>query len=337
MKNFTALSFAAAALAGAVALPHCSSSSSSSSRNENVADASVSTTGEAGSGDRGDGADAPASDAKVPVDGGDPHAGPPPGPTAEESEPNGGEFDDAGVPRTNAMTTPGTMTGAIDPADDADLFTLKLSPGELWYWRLGPDGSSLYTPHLAVFDTAANNLNPTQIVRGGEAGEVSLQHFVLRPGKFAVAVRDARNVPSSSSQYAGDAQIKYVLYAYKDAATPTPVTLPQTVTGALTQVSSVALYSFKATKNQNVEIVLRAARKQPASELDSRMSLFNATSKTAVLTNDNAGTSKDSEIRGPMPADAEYWIIVENEADMVFDANPSAVPDLSFELEFNLK
>lgn len=334
MKNLTALSFAGAALACAVALPHCSSSSFAP--NENVADASVS--GEAGSGDGGDGADAPASDAKVAVDGGDPHAGPPPGPAAEESEPNGGEFDDAGVPRTNAMTTPGTMTGAIDPADDADLFTLKLSPGELWYWRVGSEGSSLYTPHLAVFDTAANNLNPTQIVRGGvSGGEVSLQHFVLRPGKFAAAVRDARNVPSSSSQHVGDAQTKYVLYAYKDTPSPTTVTLPQTVTGALTKVSAVALYSFKATKNQNVEIVLRAARRQPASELDSRMSLFNATSKTAVLTNDNAGASKDSEIRGPMPADAEYWIIVENEADMVFGASASALPDLSFEIDFNLK
>lgn len=322
-----ALAFAALALALPIA--HCSSSSSSP---DSVADASLKPAGDGGVATEA----ATSGDSATGVDGGDPHAKPPPGPKATESEPNGGAFDDAGAPQTNAMTLPGTMIGAIEPADDADLFTLKLSPGELWYWRLGVEGDSLYTPHLTVFDIAPNNLNPTQLVRAGETSvEVSLQHVVLRPGQFVAALRDARNVPSSSSQHVGDPSDKYVLYAYKDTPQPTPVTLPQTVTGALSRVSSVALYSFKATKDQNVEIVLRAARKQPASTLDSRMSLFNATSKTAVLTNDNAGASKDSEIRGPMPATAEYWVIVENEADVVFDVGAS--PDLSFEIDFNLK
>jgi hypothetical protein len=104
----------------------------------------------------------------------------------------------------------------------------------------------------------------------------------------------------------------------------------------LATVSSVALYSFTTTKGTNVEIVVKAARKSPPSELDSRMTLWNASNKTAVLTNDNAGgATKDSEIRGPMPTDGEYYVVLENEADMVFD--PSATPDLSYEIELTVK
>ena len=38
------------------------------------------------------------------------------------------------------------------------------------------------------------------LVKAGAASVVpTLEHFVLRPGKFVAAVRDARNVPASSS------------------------------------------------------------------------------------------------------------------------------------------
>ena len=67
------------------------------------------------------------------------------------------------------------------------------------------------------------------------------------------------------------------------------------MTGSLATVSSVAIYSFSTTKNTNVEIVVRAARKSPPSELDSRMTLWSAATKTAVLTNDNATNVDNGE------------------------------------------
>lgn len=264
-------------------------------------------------------------------------SGEPAGPVLSESEPNGGELGAGGEPETNAMTVPGSMRGAIDPADDADIFTVGVKPGELWRYTLRGESGSAYVPHVTVFDTAENNLNPTQLAKAAAKGyDVTLEHFVLRPGKFVAAVRDARNVPAASSEHAGGSDVKYTLAAQKVALTPTPVTLPATVSGDLPSVSSVAVFSFSTTKNTELEIVLKAARKSAPSELDSRMSLFHVGTKKAILTNDNAGgATKDSEIRGPMPEDGEYYVIVENEADMLFE--PGNTPDLSFDLEFSLK
>lgn len=322
-------------LLATLAFASCSSSSSSDP-------APASDDGGRASNDGGE----PAADGASATDGGagtdaatppeDP-TGTPPGPSAKESEPNGGANDDAGVPQTNTMTIPGTMTGAIDPADDSDIFKLDFAPGDLWFFRIAADNGAPYVPHLTVFDIAPSNLNPTRLVKAASASvDAPLPCFVLRPGTFVAAVRDARNVPSASSAHAGGPTDKYVLKAWKTTPVPTPVSLPSTVSGALKNVSALAFYSFTTTKNTNVEIVLKAARKASPSALDSRMSLFHAASKTAILTNDNAGgTTTDSEIRGPMPMDGEYWVIVENEAAMTFD--PSATPDLSYTIDFNLK
>lgn len=322
------------------ALANCSSSDSSVAAEPGEADAASVGT-DAGRGDSAitgfdggsDGASADAvAEASANADGAstDAQTAQDAGPPQAEMEPNDGLFDDAGVPETNSMALPGTMLGAIDPADDADLFTLQLAPGDLWEWELAGGQSSPYVPHLTVFDIAPSNLNPTQLVKAQSSLPVTLDHFVLHSGQFIAAVRDARNVPSATSQHVGAAADRYVLVAKKITPQPTALSLPQTVSGALSSVSAVAIYSFHAAKDTNVDIVLKAARKSTPSALNSRMSLFNATSKTAILTNDNAGASTDSEIHGPMPADADYWVIVENEADMIFD--PAAIPDLSFDL-----
>ena len=42
------------------------------------------------------------------------------------------------------------MTGAIDPADDIDIFSVKPAAGELWEWKLAPKGTAL-APHVTVF------------------------------------------------------------------------------------------------------------------------------------------------------------------------------------------
>jgi len=323
-------------LLATLAFASCSSSSSSDSTAGSGVDAGLANDDAgvtpADGGSSGD--DAAKGDAATEPE--DP-TGTPPGPSENESEPNGGANDDAGVPQTNTMTIPGTMSGAIDPADDADIFKLDFAPGDLWFFRIAADTGAPYVPHLTVFDIAPSNLNPTRLVKAASASvDAPLPCFVLRPGTFVAAVRDARNVPSASSAHAGGPTDKYVLKAWKTTPVPTAVSLPSSVSGALKSFSALAFYSFTTTKNTNVEIVLKAARKAKPSALDSRMTLFHAASKTAILTNDNAGgTTTDSEIRGPMPMDGEYWVIVENEAAMVYD--PASVPDLSYTIDFNLK
>ena len=84
-----------------------------------------------------------------------------------------------------------------------------------------------------------------------------------------------------------------------------------------------------------VKIVVNAQRKMPASALDSRLSLFNDTSKTNVLTNaDASGSTTDSEITGPLPASGTYFVILENEAAMTYAAG--SIPDLSFAIDFSI-
>src|SRR5687767_9588435 len=67
----------------------------------------------------------------------------------QEKEPNNG----SSATDVQKMTIPGAMTGAIDPANDADIFSVTPSAGELWEWKLAPTGADL-APHLTVFDSA---------------------------------------------------------------------------------------------------------------------------------------------------------------------------------------
>ncbi|MEO6574840.1 MAG: hypothetical protein ABIP89_13430, partial [Polyangiaceae bacterium] len=230
---------------------------------------------------------------------------------------------------------PGSMLGAIDPADDIDIFTVPLAAGELWSWQIVSDGST-FVPHLTIFDTAPSNLNPTVLVVGANASEMAhLDHFVLGAGSFVAAVRDGRNVPAGTSQHAGGPTVTYRLAGTKVAPAPAPVTFPSTVPGSLKYVSNIALYSFAGTAGMKVKIVVNAQRKMPASALDSRLSLFNDTSKTNVLTNaDASGSTTDSEIMGPLPASGTYFVILENEAAMTYAAG--SIPDLSYTIDFSI-
>lgn len=307
---------------GLAALASCSSDSPSAAASPNDGGASDATSATEDGG-KEDGASGDSGEVE--------------GPAQDEAEPNGGALGAGGKPETNAMTVPGSMRGAIDPADDADIFAVALSPGEMWRYTIEAQSGATYAPHLTVFDTKENNLNPTQLVKAKAGNTVAtLEHFVLRSGEFVAAVRDARNVPATSSSHVGGSDTRYRFAAKRITPQPKKVTLPETVTGQLATVASVALFSFTTTKNTNVEIVVKAARKSSPSDLDSRLSLFHAASKTAVLTNDNAGgVTSDSEIRGPMPLDGEYYVILENEADMIFE--PANVPDLSYEISFTLQ
>jgi len=241
---------------------------------------------------------------------------------ATESEPNNGTT----TTEVNAMVLPGTMNGKIDPADDVDIFSLALAPGELWEWSLAPTGADL-APHLAVFDTSPSSRNPTALVAGTVGAALPLQHFVLNAGTFVAAVRDARNVPTKTGK--GGPTFGYALTGRKKALAPVAVTFPSTTSGRLSSLGAVAVYAFSTTNGKGYDVILRAKRKASPSTLDSRMSLFEVAGKRTLITNDNAGTSTDSQFGGDAPLTGLHYVIVDNEGT---DAT-----DLSYELELSLR
>jgi hypothetical protein len=242
--------------------------------------------------------------------------------SATEVEPNDGQPADA----IGQMTIPGEMKGSIDPANDIDIFAVKPSPGELWEWTLAPSGAAL-APHLTLFDTAADNMNPTVLASGAASATAKLEHFVLHGGSFVAAVRDARNVPSPQGH--GGPTFGYTLTARRMTRAPVPVSLPGTKSGKLASLSSVDLYEFTGNQGTGFDIVLRAKRKAGSSTLDSRMSLFDATGKVGLLTNDDAAGTTDSEIGGTLPRTGRYVVIVENEG--------TDGADLSYEIELSVR
>src|SRR5262249_51904573 len=151
-------------------------------------------------------------------------------PTATEKEPNDGDTET----EIGTMALPSIMSGAIDPANDSDIFSVSPAPGELWEWTLQPKGADL-PPHLTIFDTAPDNTNPSVLAKGAAGETITLQQFVLGTGTFVAAVRDARNVPNASGK--GGPSYGYALTAKKKTVQPMPVTFPSTKTGTLASLS----------------------------------------------------------------------------------------------------
>lgn len=242
-----------------------------------------------------------------------------PGTIADEVEPNNGTT----ATELGTMALPGTMNGKIDPANDVDIFSIKLAPGDFWEWTATPASADL-APHVIVFDSAGG-LNPTVVGFANAGAPATLQHFVLRTGTFVVGMRDARNVGADGGK--GGPTYGYSLVAKRKTPAPVAVTFPSTKTGKLASVGSVDLYTFTGTNGKGWDIIIRAARKAVPSSLDSRLSLFDLTAKKAIITNDNASAStSDSQIGGDDAAPSTYLVIVENEGK---DGS-----DLSYEIEF---
>jgi hypothetical protein len=239
-----------------------------------------------------------------------------------EQEPNGGatetEFD--------PFSPPGAIAGSIDPANDIDILGFEPRPGDVIVWRLSAEGGAL-APHLAIFEAA--DVVPDMVAIGAPGSIIEQEQLVLAGGRWYAAIRDARNVPDPSG--AGGPGYRWLLEARAESREPTPVSFPSTVEGSLAHPFAVALYKFSADADFAFDIDLRAERKSPASDMDSRMSLFNATAGQWVITNDDQSReTTDSHIGGDgLPAAGEHWILVENVA-------PEAV-DLSFELALTLR
>jgi hypothetical protein len=274
-------------------------------------DDAVAPRSDAGAAAEADAATEPKPDASVALDAAMP--------TAQEMEPNNGQPETA----VNALSIPGAIRGTIDPADDIDVFSIDVKPGEYWEWRAEPTAD--LSPLITMFDTAPNSLNPTALGWADAGASAVLQHFALRPGKFVVAMRDARN--RAPSQKKGGPSFGYTLRAARGTLASKPVTFPSTMSGKLTSVGSIDTYAFTTTKGKGWDIVVKAQRKSTPSTLDARISLFDVAGNRAIITNDNVSQSiTDSQIGSNDALSGAYLVIVENEG-----TNPA---DLSYEIEF---
>lgn len=247
-----------------------------------------------------------------------------------EQEPNNGNP----ATQVQAMTIPGTMIGAIDPANDVDIFRVMPAAGELWEWKVAPTGADL-EPHIAVFDTAPDNLNPTVLAKAGAGQSATIQHFVLggdgagdAGAAWVAAIRDARNVPTASGK--GGPTYGYRFTAKKLTVSPTVMNVGEKKTGTLASLSSIALYSFKLTQTTGLDVIITADRKASPSTLDSRLSIFDAAKKKSIGTNaDLDNTTTDSQLGGDAIPAGTYIIVLENEGT---DAT-----DLSYEVEIKAR
>lgn len=260
-----------------------------------------------------------------------------PGEAGSDSAPGTDAGDDAGEPLTTAtevepnnatpeigsMKLPGVMNGKIDPVADVDVFAVDLVPGEFWEWSAAPTGADL-APHLTVFDSAKNSMNPIVVGYAAAGKPALLQHFVLRSGTFLMVMRDARNVPAPGTK--GGPTYGYAVTGKRGTPKPVAVTFPSTKAGKLAGVGAEDFYVFTSTAGKGFDVVVNADRKNPRSTLDSRLSIFDLTKKSAIGTNDNAAGTTDSQLGSPDPLSGSFLVIVDNEG--------KDESDLSYEIEF---
>jgi hypothetical protein len=239
--------------------------------------------------------------------------------TATEVEPNNGSTKT----EFGTMKLPGVMNGKIDPVADVDLFAVDLVPGDFWEWSAAPTGADL-APHITVFDIATDAMNPTVVGYAAAGQPAKLQHFVLRPGTFLMGMRDARNIPAPGTK--GGPTFGYAVTGKRGTPKPVSVTFPMTKTGKLASVGAEDFYTFTGTGGKGFDIVINADRKLPRSTLDSRISLFDLTAKKAIITNDNAAGTTDSQVGSADPLPGTYLVIVDNEG--------KDETDLSYEIQF---
>jgi hypothetical protein len=242
---------------------------------------------------------------------------------ANEVEPNGG----TPVTAVNAMVLPGTMNGKIDPANDVDIFSIQLAPGDFWEWTATPTSADL-APHLIIFDTNSAGMNPTVAGFAAAGSTAKVQHFVLSAGTFVAGMRDARNVPTATGK--GGPTYGYALTGKRATPAPIAVTFPVIKQGKLASIGSVDLYTFTGTGGKGFDVFVRAPN--VASTIDSRLSIFDIPAKTVIGINDDVASTpdnRDTQLGGASPANSTYMVVVENEG--------TNGADLSYEIEFKLR
>lgn len=240
----------------------------------------------------------------------------------EEVEPNNGGT----VTEFNMVSLPVLSSGAIAVANDVDIFGVNLTEGELLRWTIAADDQNL-APHLAI--TEASNTRPVTLAYGATGATQTFHHFAMKSGLHYLIVRDARNVPAADTQNAGDPSARYALTSTVATITPTQVTIPSRISHTLPHVFELGYFSFSLAQASDLKIEVFAQRKVPASDVDSRLTLYYQTGGEWLITNDNPELDQqDSLVTGMLPA-GEYRVVIDN-------VNPDAV-DLSFEADFSLQ
>ena len=240
----------------------------------------------------------------------------------EEVEPNNGGT----ATEFNMVSVPVLSSGAIAVADDVDIFGVNLTAGELLRWTIASEDQNL-APHLAISE--ASNMRPVTLAFGATGATQTFHHFAMKTGLHYLIVRDARNVPAADSQNAGDPSARYALTSAAATITPTQVTIPSRISHSLPHVFELGYFSFSLAQSSDVKIEVFAQRKVPASDVDSRLTLYYQTGGEWLITNDNPELDQqDSLVTGMLPA-GEYRVVIDN-------VNPDAV-DLSFEADFSLQ
>lgn len=241
-----------------------------------------------------------------------------------EMEPNNA----ATATEVNTFAPPAVMTGSVDPADDLDVLRVELVAGQVWRWELSP-GAAVLAPHLGI--TRDGDTTPRMVATAAAGGSAVQEHFVLETGAYFVIVRDARNVPASSSQHVGSAQHSWRLDARPLDRAPTTVTVPSTIPGTLACASCLAAFAFSGTMGTGFDITVTAQRLAQPSDLDTRLSLYDVTAGRWLITNDDdmAQGTLDSRVGGMFPTTGDYVAILDNVT--------VAPARLAFEVAFTLR
>jgi hypothetical protein len=228
--------------------------------------------------------------------------------TVTESEPNDGKT----ATEFNAITVPSVISGTIGTAGDADVFSFSAQAGD----RLTVQASSLDAAqlHLAVFGDAALNV-PAAVNAFGNGKDAFAEYYVLKSGTYYIALRDRRNVGSNPAGVGGPT-FGYTITVAPLSRAPQAITVGQSKTDQITPAGTVRVYAFSAKKDDQLELRAKAKALTPASDVDTRLSLFHPGQKAWLGTNDNPSLSEtDSLLQGKMPFTGTYHVVVENVAD----------------------
>lgn len=241
--------------------------------------------------------------------------------TTSEQEPNNG----ATSTEYNAVQVPALVKGTIGTAGDMDLFGVTLQAGERLSMTLRSDGN--LQPHLTIFDPAGKlptALNP------GPGAEVLVEYYALESAPLIIGVRDRRNI-GSGSQNVGDPSFTYTLSLTPLTRPPISASIAGQHSSSLSPAGTVRVFAFTASASDDLTLQVLAKQLTPASDVDSRLSLFHPANKAWLGTNDDQTPgSGDSLIQGAVPFDGTYHAIVENESDVIG-------ADLSFTLKIDKK
>lgn len=221
----------------------------------------------------------------------------------DENEPNNGSTET----EYEHVTIPVAMRGAVDPADDIELLGFSATAGNRLVVSVNTGG--VLQPHLAVFGT--QDLNVPAAVSVG-TGNVMAEYYVLKGGSYFIALRDQRNVGSSS--HVGGPTFTWTLSAQPLVRDPVPAVVGGDTPLTLAPLGTIGVFSFEGQAEQNVSITVLARRLSPPSHVDPRLSLFFPDQQLWLGTNDDMALNQlDSLIEGTLPYTGTYHAIVENE------------------------